>query len=696
MCAKKTAIDCIRNIGIIAHIDAGKTTLSERILYYTEKIHRMGEVHEGTATMDYLPEEQERGITIASACTTCQWQGHNINIIDTPGHVDFTIEVQRSLRVLDGAVGVFCAVGGVEPQSETVWQQSENFCVPKIAFINKIDRIGADFQNVLRALHEQLQANPLLLSMPLGEGDTFEAILDIVRHERLDYDPEDQGVSVKRSALSDAEKELVQPWWEKLVESLADVDDAFCELYLSEKAYDTDDILAAVRRATLARSVTPVFCGSALRNAGIQQVLDGIVHLLPSPLDTLPPVAVDKDGQEHTILPDADAPLSALVFKILLDEGRKLAFLRLYAGSIKNGEMYTHVNDKTQDRAQRIYRLHADHREQLNEATAGDIVAVVGLRAAYTGATYAQKDAAYALESIDGYEPVISLALEPRNADEGSSLDDALLRYTTEDPTLSTHVDEGSGHRILSGMGELHLDVILERMRREYSINPRVGNPQVVCRETIVQTAEAEAEFDRELGKEHHYGLVKLSIAPRERGAGNSIAFGDYFPPDVLTHVREAAKFGLPLAWTEAAGQGVEDALQSGPLLGYPMQDVAVTIEYMQKKEGLSSPAGYHMAAGMALREALSKAHPVLLEPIMQVEISVPEGHLGSAMSLFQTCGGRVENLSHKGVLHADGGQKVIQGLAPLSKLFGFSTSLRSVTQGRAGLVLQFKHFDTL
>ncbi len=696
MSAQKKNMNLMRNIGIIAHIDAGKTTLTERILYYTEKIHRMGEVHEGTATMDYLPEEQERGITIASACTTCQWNQHVVNIIDTPGHVDFTIEVQRSLRVLDGAVGVFCAVGGVEPQSETVWQQSENFGVPKIAFINKVDRIGANYEEVLDALQNQLHTKPLLLSMPLGQGDEFEAILDIVHQERLDYDEEDQGATIKRSPLSTEEKKLILPWHEKLLEALAEVDDVFLEEYLAEKPFSPEEIFAAARRATLARTLTPVFCGSALRNAGIQQVLDGIVTLLPSPQDVAAPVATDKNNQEHSILPDSSAPLSALVFKILMDDGRKLAFMRLYAGTLKNGENYYNVNTMTQDRVQRIFRLHADHREQLDEAYAGDIVAVIGLKDATTGTTYASKEAPYLLESIEGYAPVINLAIEPRNADESSTLDDALLRYTTEDPTLTTHLDEGSGHRILSGMGELHLDVILERMRREYNINPRVGHPQVVCRESIQQSAEAEAEFDRELGKEHHYGLVRLSVAPLPRGTGNSVTFGNHFPEQILSNAKEASKFGLALTWLEAAKQGAEDALQSGALFGYPMQDVQITIEYMQKKEGLSSAPGYHMAAGMALREALQAAAPVLLEPIMDVEINVPDAHLGAAMALFQTCGGRVENLGHKGVENADGGQKIMQGLAPLSKLFGFSTALRSATQGRAGLILQFKHFDTL
>ncbi len=705
----KSPIEKLRNIGIIAHIDAGKTTLTERILYYTEKIHRMGEVHEGTATMDYMPEEQERGITIASACTTCTWHEHTINIIDTPGHVDFTIEVQRSLRVLDGAVGVFCAVGGVEPQSETVWQQSENFGVPKIAFINKVDRLGADFESVLGAMREQLHANPLLLTMPLGQGEDFEALLDIVTLERLDYDEEDQGATIKRTPLSAAETTLLSPWREKLLENLAEADDAFLEDYLAEKEFSSAEIYAAVRRATMARKLTPTFCGSALRNAGIQSVLDGIGAFLPSPLDVQSPRALDAQEQEHIIKADPAAPLSALVFKILMDSGRKMAFMRIYAGTLREGEQYSCIQDKKlspPDRVQRIYRLHADYREQMEQASAGDIVAVIGLRAATTGTTYAAKEAPYELESITGYAPVITLAIEPRNADEGATLDEALERYTTEDPTLHATMDEGSGHRMLSGMGELHLDVILERMQREYNIAPRVGQPQVVCRESITQESEATAEFDRELGKEHHYGKVHLKIEPLARGTGNVIQWGDSFPDAILDPSKAAtaqkllAPLQLSLPWLQAAKQGLEDALQSGPSLGYPMQDVGITILGLERKDGVSSAPGYHMAAGMALREAISQAKPVVLEPIMQVEINVPEAHLGAAMSLFNTCGGRVENLSHRGSLEngasGDSGQKIIQGLAPLSRLFGFSTSLRSATQGRAGLILQFATFDIL
>lgn len=686
-----TDINSLRNIGIIAHIDAGKTTLTERMLFYTRTIHRMGEVHDGTATMDYLPEEQERGITIASACTTCQWGKYTVNIIDTPGHVDFTIEVERCLRVLDGAVGVFCAVGGVEPQSETVWRQSEHFGVPKLAFINKLDRPGADFATVLDALRQRLKANPLPLTIPLGQGEDFIAVLDLLRQERLDFDPKDQGQTLTRTPFSPEETAVAAPWREKMLEGLAEADEPFLDLYLAgEDSWTEADALAALRRATISRAITPVLCGSALRNAGIQPVLDAVCALLPSPADVPTMQGLDAEGQKHTITPDSAAPLSALVFKVLMDAGRKVAFMRLYAGTLREGEACRNISRQTDDRISRIYRMHADRREQLPETGAGDIVAVVGLRSAHTGETYADRQRPFLLEAIHTYQPVITLALEPRNADEGAALDEALTRFTAEDPTLTVALDEGSGHRMVSGMGELHLDVLLERIKREYGVSPRAGQPQVVRRETVRRTATAEAEFDRELGKEHHYGKVTLTVSPLPRGAGNAVIFGEFLPPAALTDAREAAKAGWPKVLLDAARQGIEDALQSGAQTGYPVQDVEVCVTALGKREGQSTPPGYHMAAGAAVREALAEASPIVLEPIMAVEISVAEANLGSAISLFGTCGGRVENLLDRA------GQKVMQGMAPLSKLFGFSTSLRSATQGRAGLVMKFEKFDVV
>lgn len=675
-------ISDIRNIGIIAHIDAGKTTLSERMLFYSRKIHRMGEVHDGAATMDYMPEEQERGITITSACTSCQWREKMINLIDTPGHVDFTIEVERSLRVLDGAVGVFCAVGGVEPQSETVWRQAEHFAVPKIAFVNKMDRLGADFEAALEAIRRRLQTNAVAVTAPLGQGESFAGVLDLISCETLTFDPADQGRTVLRVPFSPREATLAAPWRETLLEKLAEADDKFLELWM-EGSFSREDVRAALRRATLSRGLTPVLCGSALRNAGVQPVLDAVCDYLPSPLDVPAPVGRDAQGREEAVEPDPDAPPVALVFKVLMENGRKLSFLRLYAGQIREGDSLRNVTRKSDDRVGRIFRLHADRREQLESASAGEIAAVVGLRTAHTGETYAARARELVLESIEAYAPVLTLALEPRNADEGKTLDEALARYVEEDPTFQVSLDDDSGTRMISGMGELHLDVLLERMRREYGISPRAGQPQVVLRETVRREAEAEAVFDKELGKEHHQGAVALRVAPLARHTGNQVTVGDFLPADP----QEARKI-LPPALLQAALDGVRDGLQSGELTGWPLVDVAVTLTNVERREGLTTIPGCHMAAGQALREALSKAAPVALEPVMRVEINVPEDFLGPAISLFTAAGGKVEDLED----HA--GRKLLRGTAPLRRLFGFSTSLRSATQGRAGLMLAFDRFD--
>lgn len=676
------SIKHIRNIGIIAHIDAGKTTLSERMLFYSRKIHRMGEVHDGAATMDYMPEEQERGITIMSACTTCQWGENTINLIDTPGHVDFTIEVERSLRVLDGAVGVFCAVGGVEPQSETVWRQSEDFGVPKIAFINKVDRLGADFEAVLDAIRTRLQTNAVALTIPLGQGEDFSAVLDLVNEQTLTFDRADQGQTMHRAPFTAEEAAHAAPWREALLEKLAEADETFVDLYL-EGAFRLADVQAALRRATLARALTPVFCGSALHNMGVQPLLDAVCSLLPSPADVAAPVGHDAEGRECVVEATPDAPAVALVFKVLMENGRKLAFLRMYAGRIHEGENLRNTASGKDDRLGRIYRPHADRREQLETAEAGEIVVVVGLRSAHTGETYTARERQLSLESIDAYAPVITLALEPRNADESKILDEALARYTEEDPTLLAQLDDDTGARMVSGMGELHLDVLLERMKREYDISPRASNPQVVLRETVRKEAEAVAVFDKELGKERHQGSVALRVAPRARGTGNTVEVGDFLPQDAA----EARKI-LPRIYLDAALEGVRDALQSGDLTGYPVEDVAVTLTDVNRQEGVTTVPGSRMAAGQALREALAAASPVVMEPVMRVEITAPEDFLGASITMFTTCGGKVEDMEDHG------GRKTLRGTAPLRRLFGFSTSLRSVTQGRTGLVMTFDRFD--
>lgn len=671
----------LRNIGIIAHIDAGKTTLTERILFYTRKIHRMGEVHEGTATMDFMPEEQERGITITSACTTCHWKDRVINIIDTPGHVDFTIEVERCLRVLDGAVGVFCAVAGVEPQSETVWRQSEQFGVPKLAFVNKMDRPGADFDRTVQAIRTRLGANAVPVTIPVGSGADFSGVIDLIRAKVLSFSEDDEGMTVSESAPEGDLKEACSKARDHMLESLADVDDVFMEKYL-EGSVTEDDIRSAMRRAVLARTFTPVLAGSALGNKGVQPLLDAICDFLPSPCDLPPVKGLDAKGESVSVPLTEDGPFVGLVFKVVMEDGRKTAFLRVYSGRFDEGDSLTNVNRGKDDRVGRIYRLHADHREQLKSASAGDIVAVVGLRSAHTGETYA-KGIDVRLEAIESYAPVITLALEPRNADEGKVLDEALARYTEEDPTLLSHFDEETGMRTISGMGELHLDVTLESMRREYHISPRVGAPEIIMRETITGTGEGDCVFDRELGKVQHFGHVSVSVAPRPRGAGNTVKPGSFLPEDKIAAAKVIQKELLA-----AALEGATDALQSGDLTGYPVVDVAVTITGIERRDGVASEPGCRMAAAQALKQALAAASPVILEPVMNVTISCPEAELGSAISLFGTLGGKIDEMED------NSGQKVVHGTASLRKLFGFSTKLRSATQGRAGLVMSFSRFD--
>ena len=679
---KKDSMDLLRNIGIIAHIDAGKTTLSERILFYTRKIHRMGEVHDGTATMDFMPEEQERGITIAAAASTCHWKNWTLNLIDTPGHVDFTIEVERSLRVLDGAVGVFCAVGGVEPQSETVWRQSEEFGVPKIAFINKMDRVGANFAAVLSALHERLGATPVAVTVPLGEGPDFYALADVIRMKKLVFDEASQGREISELPLEADELEQASLWRERTLETLGENDDEFMEKYL-EESFTEEDIHTALHRATLKRSVTPVLAGSALKNIGVQPVLDAVCRYLPSPLDVEPPHGTTVDGSQEVVVDvSPDAPFCGLVFKIIMEGGRKTALMRLYAGRLKEGDTVRNAALKKDERISRMFRMDADQQEQLVEAGSGDIVAVLGLRSARTGDTFVAHNLNVLLENLETVKPVISEALEPRNADEGKTLDEALARYTAEDPTLGVTVDEDSGDRILSGMGELHLDVVLERMKREYGISPRVGQPQVVPRETVRREAEGHAIYDRDLGTVHHFGDVLLTMAPRPRDSGNAVQLSDE-----LLHPADP-RAALPRALADEVLQGVRDSLLSGPQTGYPVQDVAITVTAVAR-DGATT-AGCRMAASMAVREAMAQARSVVLEPIMDVEIVAPEEGLGASISLFQNCGGKIEELGERG------GMRYFSGMAPMRRLFGFSTALRSATQGRAGFTMRFKKYDVM
>lgn len=595
--------------------------------------------------------------------------------------MDFTIEVERCLRVLDGAVGVFCAVAGVEPQSETVWRQSEQFGVPKLAFVNKMDRPGADFDRTVQAIRTRLGANAVPVTIPVGSGADFSGVIDLIRAKVLSFSEDDEGMTVSESAPEGDLKEACSKARDHMLESLADVDDVFMEKYL-EGSVTEDDIRSAMRRAVLARTFTPVLAGSALGNKGVQPLLDAICDFLPSPCDLPLVKGFDAKGKSVSVPLTEDGPFVGLVFKVVMEDGRKTAFLRAYSGRFDEGDSLTNVNRGKDDRVGRIYRLHADHREQLKSASAGDIVAVVGLRSAHTGETYA-KGIDVRLEAIESYAPVITLALEPRNADEGKVLDEALARYTEEDPTLLSHFDEETGMRTISGMGELHLDVTLERMRREYHISPRVGAPEVIMRETITGTGEGDCVFDRELGKVQHFGHVSVSVAPRPRGAGNTVKPGSFLPEDKIAAAKIIQKELLT-----AALEGATDALQSGDLTGYPVVDVAVTITGIERRDGVASEPGCRMAAAQALKQALAAASPVILEPVMNVTISCPEAELGSAISLFGTLGGKIDEMED------NSGQKVVHGTASLRKLFGFSTKLRSATQGRAGLVMSFSRFD--
>ena len=671
------ALGNLRNIGIIAHIDAGKTTLTERILYYSGKIHRIGEVHEGTATMDYMPEEQERGITITSAVTSCVWDPCIINIIDTPGHVDFTIEVERSLRVLDGAVGVFCGVSGVEPQSETVWRQSEAYHVPKLAFVNKMDRLGADFEAVVESIRTRLNANPVPVQYPDGEGADFRAVFDLVEMRRLVFDASCNGERYEAVPMTDEEADRLSPWREKLIEAVGDADEEILDLYLGGEDVPADRIRAALRKLTLERRIVPVLVGSALKNIGVQPVMDAACQYLPSPLEVPPATGIDPATKEKRFFEVSHKePLSALVFKVAMDSGRKQAFIRIYSGRIDAGDAVYNITQDTDERVARLFRLHAGRREKLDSAFAGDLVAAAGMKDARTGDTLCSRQAPILLEQIANYKPVISLAIEPRNSEESDKLDEVLDKYLMEDPTLELQHDEDTGQIILSGMGELHLEVILERLNREYKLTPRTGKPQVVYQETVAAKGAGDGVFDRELGEDQHFGGVSLTVEPRDRGKGRDIVF-------------EVDPDQWPAAWLEAVDEGISDGLQSGVVRGYPVQDVRVRVRSLERRDD-STPVGYRMASAMALKQALAKADPKLMEPIMWVEISVPEEFTGEVVGLLGAKGAKIENMLDRT------GLKVVQGLAPLGKLFGFSTDLRSATQGRAGFVMKFSRFDVM
>jgi elongation factor G len=665
-----------RNIGIIAHIDAGKTTITERILYYTGRSHKIGEVHDGEAVMDWMPEEQERGITITSAVTTCQWLGHTINIIDTPGHVDFTIEVERSLRVLDGAIGVFCAVGGVEPQSETVWHQADRYGVPKIAFINKLDRPGANFETAVKMIEERLGAVPLVLQLPWGQEERFRGVIDLIKMQALVWNEEDLGATFEEIAIPEDYQEATLKQRERIMELVADTDDSIMEKYLAEEEIDTQTLKKAIRQATIDLKLVPIFCGAALRNKGVQPLLDGIVECLPSPLDVPPVTGIStKTKEPETRHATTKEPLSALAFKVAMDQGRRMTYVRVYSGILKTGSAIYNSSKDVAERVARVMRMHANKRERIDQAVCGDIIAVMGLKQTTTGDTLCDKDHPLLLEAMEFDEPVISMAVEPKQLKDQERLVDTLMKVDDEDPTFRFRVDEDTGQMIISGMGELHLEVVAQRLKREYSLDVNTGKPQVVYRETIGKKSGAETVFDREWAGVMHFAGVSIEVSPMERGTGNRF-------------VNKCTNSLMVDGFIDSVEHGVKEAAESGVLMGYPVIDVETVLLDAVVKEQFSSPLSFKIAASMAFREAIQGGEPVLLEPIMKVEIIAPEEFVGDVINDLNSRGGRIEQVTSKGTA------KILATIVPLSQMFGYSTALRSSSQGRATFTMQFSHYD--
>jgi len=669
-------INQIRNIGIIAHIDAGKTTVTERILYYTGRSHKIGEVHDGEAVMDWMPDEQERGITITSAVTTCNWKDSEIHVIDTPGHVDFTIEVERSLRVLDGAIGVFCAVGGVEPQSETVWRQADKYKVPKIAFVNKLDRVGADFFGTVDAMKKKLHANPLILQLPVGVEDNFSGIIDLIEMQRIVWDDETLGASYQVLDIPDDLLDLSRTYRERLLETLAEKDDDIMEAYLSDAPIAVESLLSAIRRATCRLNFVPVLCGSALKNKGIQPLLDAIVQFLPSPVDVPPINGVHPDtGESLNCKTNDKAPLAALIFKVSMQEGRKLSFVRVYSGRLKAGSDVYNPTLKKSEKLSRILRMHANKRERLDVAGAGNIVGVVGLKLSSTGETLCTPAHPVLLERIETYEPVISVAVEPKTHSDQEKLDQVLEKFLAEDPTLRVRQDEDTGQMILSGMGELHLEIIISRMQREFNTQVNVGKPQVVYRETIESVGEGAAVFDKDIAGQRQFGDVTLRIRPLPRGEG--VRFTSKITADII-----------PEIFIPTIEIGVRESLESGTLMGYPVVDVEAQLVGGSYKESLGTELAYKVSASIACKTALNKGNPYLLDPIMKVEIFVPEAFMGDVIGDLNARNGKIE------AIESQSGLQIIKAVVPLFQMFGYSTILRSATQGRGTFTMQFSHFD--
>jgi elongation factor G len=672
---RQFSLNNTRNIGIIAHIDAGKTTTTERILFYTGRVHKIGEVHDGAATMDWMAQEQERGITITSAATTAQWNNHRINIIDTPGHVDFTVEVERSLRVLDGACGVFDAKGGVEPQSETVWRQADKYSVPRIAYVNKMDIVGADFLMCIDQMRSRLGAKAVAIQLPIGAEDTFKGMIDLVENRAIMY-ADDLGTTSETSEIPEDMKEIAAKYRTELLEAAAEADEDLMVKYLDGEEIGVAELKAAIRKGTCAVQLFPVLCGSSYRNKGVQPMLDAVVDYLPSPLDVPAIKGVTEAGDNIERHSSDEEPFSALAFKIMTDPFvGKLSFFRVYSGTLSSGSYVLNSTKGKRERIGRIVQMHANHREEIEMVYAGDIAAGVGLKDTTTGDTLCDEKHVVILESMDFPDPVISISIEPKTKADQDKMGVALGKLTEEDPTFRTFTDQETGQTIIQGMGELHLEIIVDRLRREFKVECNVGQPQVAYKETITQRVEQEGKFVRQSGGRGQYGHVKVIIEPLERGQG---------------YVFENKTVGgsIPKEYVPAVDEGVHEALQNGVIAGYPMLDVKVTLYDGSYHDVDSSEMAFKIAGSMALKAGAVKAGPVLLEPIMKVEVTVPEEYMGDVLGDINSRRGRVEGMD------ARANAQVIRGYVPLSEMFGYSTSLRSRTQGRGTFSMEFHAYE--
>lgn len=681
---RKTPIDRYRNIGISAHIDAGKTTTTERILFYTGVTHKIGEVHEGAATMDWMEQEQERGITITSAATTVFWRGmagnlpeHRINIIDTPGHVDFTIEVERSMRVLDGAVMVYDAVGGVQPQSETVWRQANKYRVPRLAFVNKMDRVGADFLRVQRQIEERLRGKAVPIQLPLGAEDGFHGVIDLIRMQAIAWDDATQGVRFRYEAIPADMEALARQWHDRMVEAAAEGDNALLEKYLDGQPLSDDEIRRGLRARTLRNEIVPMLAGSAFKNKGVQALLDAVVDYLPSPADVPAIAGQDEDGRPAERHPDDNEPFAALAFKIMTDPYvGQLTFFRVYSGVVATGDLLFNPTKGQKERLGRILQMHANERKEIKEVRAGDIAAAVGLKTVTTGDTLCAPNRVIVLEQMNFPDPVIAQAVEPKSKADQEKMGLALNRLAQEDPSFRVHTDAESGQTIIAGMGELHLEILVDRMRREFGVDANVGKPQVAYRETIGKTVEdVEGKFIKQTGGKGQYGHVVLKLEPQPAGKGFEFV--------------DAIKGGVvPREFIPAVEKGVREALQAGILAGYPVVDVRVTLTFGSYHDVDSNENAFRMAGSMAFRDGMRRASPVLLEPMMQVEVETPEAFLGNVIGDLNTRRGQVQGMDD-----IPGGVKQVKALMPLSEMFGYSTTLRSMTQGRATYSMEFRQY---